>query len=53
MRKIVFAYYFVRFVMAAATAGFLYYDDAEAVTPTKSLMAYEAMEDIGAPASVC
>lgn len=53
MRKIVFAYYFVRFVMAAATAGFLYYDDADAVTPTKSLMAYEAMEDIGAPASVC
>lgn len=31
MRKILFAYYFVRFVMVAATAGFLYYEPADAV----------------------
>lgn len=31
MRKILYAYYLVRFVMVAATAGFLYYDDADAV----------------------
>ena len=52
MRKIVFAYYFVRFVMAAATAGFLYYDDAEAVPSTKYLVAYEAIDYSGALVSL-
>ena len=53
MRKIVFAYYFVRFVMAAATAGFLYYDDAEAVPAAKHLMAYESMAPSGVPVILC